>query len=392
MFPEPHLENLYQSFMSENVDNGAALASAFSAWLVELGGSQALMEALDDCPSSLEKDVRISFSLAMGLLSTTERTPIIFDLYENLLSARKYQGHVTVMLSNAGSKGVITDVVCAFSLFKDIEHEDLAVSIYDTDILEVRKHAFAQDNLEVFLKTTDDNAEFHSAFESYFIIASFPLRPDSLIYKHFVTNDNQRSKLLAARLRRHWIETFQDKQLKIHDFYEYPDPSTPSLIPGNKNRLKVGDFREEASPLDDPYLIELLAKDPQLAISSTLPNDRVEKNQARVFQSFLAKLLSLGFSAQQMITYGPAMVSRGGVLVDLDDSVRTFASLSQVKRSLYEPIFKQHLSEFEPQEIALACKSDDEIIAMYDLLRDNAFLKAASPRLRERMLNSDLGL
>lgn len=391
MFPEPHLEELYQSFMSENVDNGAALASAFSAWLVELGGSQALMEALNDGPSPLEKDVRISFSLAMGLLSTTERTPIIFDLYENLLSARKYQGNVTGMLSNAGSKGVVTDVVCAFSLFKDLDHENLAVSVYDTDIIEVRRHAFAQDNLEVFLKTSDD-AEFHSAFDSYFIMASFPLRPDSLIYKHFVTNDNERSKLLAARLRRHWIETFQDKQLKTNDFYEYPDPSTPSLIPGNRNPLKVGDFKAQASPLDDPYLVELLAKDPQLAISSILPNGMVEKKLTRIFQSVLAKLLSLGVSAQQLITYGPAMVSRDGSLVDLNDSVRTFVSLNQAKRSLYEPLFKQHLCNYEPHEVASACSSDDEIIVMYDLLRHGAFLKVANPRLRERMLKSDLGL
>lgn len=391
MFPEPHLEKLYQSLLSENVDNGAALASGFSTWLVELGGSKALMDALADCTSATEREIRITVALGTGLLSASYKTPIIFDLYEDLLSSKKYLKGVSGLLSGFRSKEVVTDVVRAFSLFKDRKHEDLAVSIYDADILEVRKHAFAQDNLEVFLKTADD-AEFPPAFDSYFIMASFPLRPDSLIYKHFVTNENERSKLLAARLRRHWIETFQDKQLKIHDFYEYPDPSTPSLIPGNKNRLKLGDFKAQASPLDDPYLIELLAKDPQLAISSILPNDRVEKKQARMFQSLLAKLLSLGFSAQQMITYGPAMVSRGGVLVDLDDSIRTFASLSQVKRSLYEPLFKQHLSEFKPQEIASACKSDDQMLAMYDLLRHYAYLKAANPRLRERMLKSDLGL
>lgn len=400
MFPSAEIESYYRSYKEGYtlVDEFAEVALLCEEWLLSFQHSQdpfrAAMDSLSVDTSDYPNIDRIDFSIAMSLGISNINTAKIAKAFGRYIQEERHA--LRELLDAIIERSQIEDginaleVLCNCDSFKTFERLSY---IYMLGASQVRIAAVALDHPELFKMTLEmfESDEVKSQV-LLGLLSCFPPAPESCIHRMVVNTKDKEEQFLHSRLDRLRCYLFGEST----DHIGYQRESSPSSL-----RMKqLGDIELRVISVDDfspihrdqdfnRFIIEnkvsFVARFFEYN-SQALPSEHL----APIFHEVTQKFFEAGLSAESIITQGIMM--REESTSSLTEVIEQIGRILTSHLSYYEPVFRNYLDNFSVEEIVRASQDANTLARVYKITRMHDLLEKAGTSVRERVIESDLGL
>lgn len=400
MFPSVEIESYYRSFKEGYtlVDEFAEVAQLCEEWLLSFEHDKdpfrGAMDSLTVDTSDYPNSDRLDFSIAMSLGISNRMTAKIAKAYGRYIQEEKYalrelfDAIIERSLIEYGVNALEALCHCdSFETFESLSY------IYMLGASQVRIAAVALDHPELFKKTLEmiDSDETKSEI-SLGLLSCFPPAPESCIHRMVVDTKEKEEQFLLSRLDR----------LRCYLFGESTDHIGYQREAGFASlRMKhLGDIELKVISVDDFMPIHLDEDFTENLVAhkcsftarffgynnQALPSEQLSP----LFHETTQKFLEAGLTAEFIITQGIMM--REGGTSSLAEVMEQIGRILTSNLSYYEPVFREYLKNFSVEEIVRASQDADTLARVYKITRRHDLLEKAGASVRERVIESDLGL
>lgn len=400
MFPCAEIESYYRSYREGYtlVDEFAEVAQLCEEWLLSFqhdeGAYGSAMDSLIANNSDYPNDDRLDFAIAMAIAISSGKTAKIVGAFWEYIEDERF--YLRSMLEDIIEKSQITDGVNALEALShcgSFKHFETLSHIYGLGASQVRIAAVALDHPQLFKMTLEkidgDEAKNETSLG---LLSYFPPAPDSCIHRMIVNTKEKEEQFLHSRLDRLRCYLFGESTDNIGYQRETSLADLRMKQLGNME-LKVASF-EDFMPiyLDEDFTKILIQHKCSFTARffgynyQALPSEHL----APIFHEVTQKFFEAGLSAEFIISQGIMMSE--GVTSSLPEVMEQIGGILTSHLSYYEPVFRDYLDNFSVEEIVRASQDANTLARVYKITQRHDMLEKAGASVRERVIESDLGI
>lgn len=400
MYAIPALDDFFDNLQAGRWDGDAFPLAAESAerWLLGFASKRDPEKAALAKLSGLspeKKDIRMILALALALCTPTHHTGPILQAFNRYISKNDaiLSRKISEVAHNA-QPGHKVDVLEAFRSLLDSSLHGLAGMLYRVPIENILEYAILWDDVDVIKKTLQPERDFDN-LSVHRVLAKFPPRPESKVHQAFITSEQAEKDLFLYRM------SAVRQQLE----FEYTNGISRLWLPESERKVLMPNHRawlDDHSPSDlmafpPPHrsdgFAQAVQQDAQRLIRETFRNEQYVPNAKPehwpLVDDLAQAFLQAGVTPEQLVSYGPCGQKD---LVSLHQAIDTLASMDNDKVRFNQVMYRAYLEGYEPKEIIATATSPEQLLGVYRITGDKAYLQAGNDKVRESAMGSDLGL